>query len=321
MKKLTDGVVATSINWSTEKDRTRKSTADILSKLSHETGQAEAVTSTPELYSLQQSCDLLQSSYDDLYDDEDDETSSLNTGINTSPDDVLSNTSDSTLDHTFTSNSDSALNDIGRHDATLSANTVASRGHVLSKDLSDTLDSSSDHTFTPNSDTVLNDIDDRDAFSLASDSDGDEPSTSEDEADLYSPDAWNLYYSRLQEIGHTMRGREGWPNFDAVFMISAVDGDGVADIKVNEFCSFTNCRSKLSLGKILLILIQHLIHSLTVFSACMACIIFIRLFPGESELATGFTNLSVSIFIQGDHLPGKPRKIIEAEAKASLWHC
>jgi small GTP-binding protein len=50
-------------------------------------------------------------------------------------------------------------------------------------------------------------------------------------SDLYSPSVWNDYYQRLEKIGHDIKGQEGWPHFDAVFMVSALGGDGVCDLK------------------------------------------------------------------------------------------
>lgn len=190
MKKLTDGVVANRVNWSTVKAPLKNNLMDILDKTRPEDKRGNTAASSGEVYSMQESCNLLQSSYDELYDDDDEADE---TGIIASHDDAPSDNVDSPLDH---SNSNSTANDL-KDDFTL-----------LSGDRS------------------------------ASNADCSEPFQLEDATALYTPDVWNLYYSRLKQIGRTMRDREGWPNFDAVFMISAVDGDGVFDIKVNHFLIF-----------------------------------------------------------------------------------
>jgi len=169
VKKLTDGVVGKNVDWSTDKAPRHKS--------SH----VDTVASSRGLYSLQESCNLLQSSYDNLHDDDDDgESDSVETRVS------------------------------------------GSHGDISSR--------------MPNSDTATTDVEDDGAMS---DRDADDSSDNCNDSfrvdsgvDLYSPDMWESYYSRLQELGRATRDREGWPNFDNVFMISAVDGDGVADIKV-----------------------------------------------------------------------------------------
>lgn len=36
-----------------------------------------------------------------------------------------------------------------------------------------------------------------------------------------------------KEVAKMVKGKTGWPNFSRVFMISALDGDGVIDIAVS----------------------------------------------------------------------------------------
>lgn len=52
--------------------------------------------------------------------------------------------------------------------------------------------------------------------------------------DLRIPEVWTAYYKRLSDIGQRVQDEKGWRNFDAVFMVSAVDGDGVDDLKVSD---------------------------------------------------------------------------------------
>jgi len=180
IKKLTDGVVAKNIDWSTIK--APRDVADILHTTRQGSKHSDSTTSSHGHYSLQESCDLLRSSYDDLYDDvADDADGSAPMKIDDDQGDKLS----------CMPNSKTATND------------VKGDGAVLDSDIDDSSDDYSD------------------CFTM------------EDRVDLYSPDVWDSYYTRLQEIGQAMKDREGWPNFDAVFMISAIDSDGVVDVKVN----------------------------------------------------------------------------------------
>ena len=189
VKKLTDGVVAKNVGWSTVK--AARNVADIFHKTRQESKRADTVTSTHGQYSLQESCDVLQSSYDDLYDvDDDGGSGSVDTSISNNDGDKLSCRTDS----------DTSLNE-DKDD-----------GAMSDSDMDDSVDNCSDRFAVHNG------------------------------VDLYSPDVWQSYYTRLQEIGRSMKGREGWPNFDEVFMISAVDGDGVIDIKVKNLRLLTLCR-------------------------------------------------------------------------------
>jgi hypothetical protein len=38
-----------------------------------------------------------------------------------------------------------------------------------------------------------------------------------------------------KEVAKRIEGKMGWPNFSRVFMISAIDGDGVSDIVVRNY--------------------------------------------------------------------------------------
>ena len=192
VRKLTDGVVAKNVCWSTVK--APRDMADIFHKTRCKSKHADTVTSTRGLYSLQESCDLLQSSYDNLYDnDGDEEVGSVETANSDSHGDTL----------LCSSNSDTAMSDDKDSDA------------MSDSDAENSVDDSSDRF------------------------------TMQNTVDLYSPDVWESYYTRLREIGREMKDREGWPNFDAVFMISAIDGDGIVDIKVNSLCFLTHWRCKI----------------------------------------------------------------------------
>jgi len=242
VKRLTEGVVSNSVSWSAVEAPREKNIADLLDKTGRENRRADAVAGGPQLYSLQQSCDVLQSSYDDLYVD-DDATSSVETSVSASHDDVLSKAVTDSVDgpllHSFTLNSDTTVNTI-KENAAISGG--CSERFAL-KDEVDSVDGPLTHSFTSNADTAEMDVKGHatsGSDTEASDSDCDEPFTPEDQTDLYTPDVWDSYYSRLKEIGGMMKGREGWSNFDAVFMISAVDGDGVSDIKVKQLCSVSD---------------------------------------------------------------------------------
>ena len=40
------------------------------------------------------------------------------------------------------------------------------------------------------------------------------------------------YLSRMQEVAKDIRDQTGWPHFDKVFMISALEDDGITELKV-----------------------------------------------------------------------------------------
>lgn len=191
VKKLTDGIVSGNVNWSTVKAPLKKTRVAFTEKRKSENKQTDSVDSGAELYSTAESCSILQSSYDDLYID-DDEAIAAETEVNVAGDDVLLETS------------------------------------------SDSVDDSINQPFVPNSDALVVDVE-NEGDRTESDDDINERFAMEDKTDLYTPEVWDSYYRRLREIGHTMKDREGWPKFDAVFMISAIDGDGVSDIKVSQF--------------------------------------------------------------------------------------
>ncbi len=50
--------------------------------------------------------------------------------------------------------------------------------------------------------------------------------------DLWNNQEWHEYHSQLKAISLKIRDEKGWSGFDAVFMISAIDGDGVSNLKV-----------------------------------------------------------------------------------------
>ena len=50
--------------------------------------------------------------------------------------------------------------------------------------------------------------------------------------DLEDAEVWHEYHSRLRKAERAMEERRGWDGFNSVYMISAIDGDGVWDLKV-----------------------------------------------------------------------------------------
>lgn len=52
---------------------------------------------------------------------------------------------------------------------------------------------------------------------------------------LWNSDDWHAYHTRLKELHHTVMDKKGWPNFSAVFMVSAKTGDGVPEVLVSCF--------------------------------------------------------------------------------------
>jgi len=230
IETLTEGVVGNNnISRLTDKVSTHSS-AENFANLRDRWNRCEnkpapntgADPSPPVIYSLQESCNLLQLSCDDLYDDGDkddcdnDETSFVGNGVNDA--DRVNRSLDSV---------DGTLYQSSGHPDNCSDPSEQS-GQECSNKTSASYNVNSAGT------------DMREPFRLDS------------EADLYMPDVWQSYYSRLQRIGHVMRGREGWLNFDAVFMISATDNDGVLDVKVYYAVSQKNihnifdCNSKKS---------------------------------------------------------------------------
>ena len=62
--------------------------------------------------------------------------------------------------------------------------------------------------------------------------------------DLRDGEVWRKYYRRIQEAQREVGEKRGWANFDAVFMLSALEGDGVIDLKVSAYTDmscFTKC--------------------------------------------------------------------------------
>ena len=51
--------------------------------------------------------------------------------------------------------------------------------------------------------------------------------------DLWDSGDWQRYYARLKQVHTQVIDKKGWPGFSRVFMVSAINGDGVEDIKVN----------------------------------------------------------------------------------------
>lgn len=56
-------------------------------------------------------------------------------------------------------------------------------------------------------------------------------SDSSDNPNLRDKTLWKTYYRNMQRIGQSLENKTGWPNFNDVFMISALSGDGVYDLK------------------------------------------------------------------------------------------
>ncbi len=53
--------------------------------------------------------------------------------------------------------------------------------------------------------------------------------------DLWNSQEWHEYHSQLRAVSLKIHDEKGWSGFDAVFMISALDGDGVSKLKVGVF--------------------------------------------------------------------------------------
>ena len=51
--------------------------------------------------------------------------------------------------------------------------------------------------------------------------------------DLRDQEVWREYYQKIRKAEREVGERRGWGNFDAVFMLSALEGDGVVDLKVS----------------------------------------------------------------------------------------
>ena len=57
------------------------------------------------------------------------------------------------------------------------------------------------------------------------------PNFSDNEIESFKDD-WESYTKALQQVRKSIRDRKGYPGFDCVFMLSALDGDGVWELKV-----------------------------------------------------------------------------------------
>jgi len=232
VEQLTEGVVgkhasrSTAVKGSTHDDQ---NSDDRLDRRSHcdskPASNTEASSSPPAAYSLRESCDLLQTSYDDLYDDDDDdgcyETGSDRTGVNDSP---SVDSASGPLDGVH-----GPLNQSTGHSGSFSGPSEQSCGQHLN-----TVDDRSNPAFTSTS-CLHGNSETSDSYDVDCAGGEEEAFRLDSEVDLYTQDVWESYYSHLQSIGRALRDREGWPNFDAVFMISAIDSDGVVDVKVNRF--------------------------------------------------------------------------------------
>lgn len=53
-----------------------------------------------------------------------------------------------------------------------------------------------------------------------------------DRTDLRDSKMWESYYRKLRKIGRAVENNKGWPLFSNVFMVSALSGDGIVDLKV-----------------------------------------------------------------------------------------
>lgn len=53
---------------------------------------------------------------------------------------------------------------------------------------------------------------------------------------LHDERVWTSYYKEVQNRGQELEDRNGWQHFDEVFMISALSGDGVFDLRVSRQC-------------------------------------------------------------------------------------
>ena len=48
--------------------------------------------------------------------------------------------------------------------------------------------------------------------------------------------SWQLFCHLQDRVGRLVEGKQGWAHFDSVFMLSALDGDGVEELKVMVHC-------------------------------------------------------------------------------------
>uniref|UniRef100_A0A0L8HCY7 Uncharacterized protein n=1 Tax=Octopus bimaculoides TaxID=37653 RepID=A0A0L8HCY7_OCTBM len=55
--------------------------------------------------------------------------------------------------------------------------------------------------------------------------------SSVDIEDKVEVESWQDYHKRMQNIRSKVKDKKGWPNFSNVFMISALNNDGVSDLK------------------------------------------------------------------------------------------
>ena len=53
---------------------------------------------------------------------------------------------------------------------------------------------------------------------------------------LHTNTHWQMYYRSLESIGRKIRKEHGWPFFKDIFMVSALDGDGIFELKVTSYC-------------------------------------------------------------------------------------
>lgn len=60
---------------------------------------------------------------------------------------------------------------------------------------------------------------------------------------LHDEHAWTSYYKEVQSRSKELEDKNGWQHFDEVFMISALSGDGVFDLRVSHQCSLFACTS------------------------------------------------------------------------------
>jgi len=197
VKKLTNGVVGGSVNWSTSKSR--PNLMKLVKRTKYENMPVDGAADDPKPYSLQEASSILLSSYDDLYMDETAETEVGDGTLPEIPIDIVCDPSlQSSLPNSNSSNNSTTLN------------TSVDGAEAMNGAMSDDYTSDSDH----------------------------EQAQWLQNTDLYTDSKWQSYYSRLDDLDRAMKGQEGWSKFDAVFMISAVDGDGVLDVKVKCFFLF-----------------------------------------------------------------------------------
>ena len=60
---------------------------------------------------------------------------------------------------------------------------------------------------------------------------------------LSESEAWTSYFQKMRLARRAVQDMKGWPHFKQIFMVSALSGDGVEEVKVFREISNCVCRS------------------------------------------------------------------------------